>query len=632
MNLQEGFKLIMKQPVILIIPILLQVLISFGMGVMSLYGIGLYTFGNVQYGETSPDFHIQFTLPLFIPLITDIKQSLSFLPIYEGGSVVVTIVIGILYFAAISFAMAMYLGSMKKVLVPGSLENHSILRVGYRYFGRLFLYQLFTAILTFVSFFLLISTVIGGIVGFIVLLLYLLAPYIMVLEDKSLGESFRDTPKYWKRYIKRFIPLALGAVFSVLILSLLIQWVPNESIQYYVGLVSYTCIGSVFIAAFMNLLNTCIRGELGLEQEEEDHSPKWKKWAIVVSIVVLPLLGVQFANGKLVTALQIQSKTTLTEGVYYKASWSNASVGSAHTLTTYGFEEDDAFQLTMSLPEAGTGADTLIGEGEVTWVVEKDKITKRGHATFHDIEEVVETSSFIYRLSPVYTNGTLYYTSNTEDGYAHLTTTGQSDEPMGMDIFVMNGGNDVFVFQYKKRFDPQTVIQLSDDGKYFIPHFSPVNPDDFKYFWYSKEQITKDRILDLMKTKNITSLTISEDSEYRDYEILVAAFLQQTDGAFLAQLGEYYEQLGIQTNISNRTAEEWTEKLMGLYGDVDTATFLDFFNNQNAYDSYERKGWSNDSDRNEYQVIVPFPEGDITLLCVRDEEGKLVAVEIVLPE
>ncbi|WP_047986520.1 hypothetical protein [Ornithinibacillus californiensis] len=631
MNVEAGFRSILKHPVILILPIILQVLISFGMGFISFLGIGLYSFGSLHLGASPAEFNIQFTLPIFIPLISDLNQSLSFLPIHEGGSIAWMIVIAVVYFAAVSFTIGMYLGSMKKALVLGNWNNYSIFRLGCRYFWRIFLFQLLSTILTFVSFYLLVTTVIGGIIGFIILFLYLLTPYIVVLEDKRLGEALLDSPKYWKRYVKKFIPLALGTILSILLLSLIIQLLKMDPLQYYIGLISYTFIGSGFIAGFMNLLNTCIHeDEINSAQETEINYSKWKKWTIVVIVLVVPWIGVQFAYGKHVTSLPFQEKTTLTNGIYYMANWSDAHAGSDRTYTTYGFEQRDVLELTLSLPDSESTEDALYGKGEVTWKVDKEVITKQGNSTIYSGEEVVETSEFIYRLTPVYKNGNLYYTSNTEDGFAELTTKGQTDEPMGIELFVMNDGSDVFVYQYKERFDPEPVIQISNDGKYFTPHVSSVNPEDFKYFWYSNEPITKERIVDLMKAKNSTNLTTSGGPHYYHFENLAVAFLQQTDGEALIRLGDHYEQLDIQTNISSKTAEQWTKELEALYGDMNLAEFLEHFNRQNDYDGYKFIGWENDVERDEYQVIVPFPKGDIILHCVR--EGGLIELNIEMPE
>lgn len=628
-NISAGFKCIVKHPVILILPIILQVFISFAIGVLALLGVGLYSFGSLDYGSSPTEFNIQFTLPIFIPMISDLKQSLSFLPINGEGNIVWTILYTIFYCVAISFTIAMYLGSMKKVLVPGSLDNFSMLQIGFRYFGRMFLYQVFSTILSFVSFFLLISTIIGGIIGFILLLLYILAPYIVVLEEKSLGTALLNSPKYWKRFIGKFIPLALGTMFTILMLSFFLQFL-NESFQYYVGLIAYTYLGTGFIGAFMNLLNTCIhRGEQNSHQKEEFKYSKWKKWTIVVLVFLLPWFGLQFANGKQVIALQLQPKTTLSDGLYFKSGWSPANIGSNRTYTTYGFEQGDALEVKMTFPEPDT-VEALYGEGEVTWIVDKERITRNGNSTHHWGEEVVETSKFLYRLIPVDKNGTLYYTTNAEGGFAKITTADQSDELMGMEIFIMNNGNDVFVFQYKERFDPQTVIQISDDGKYFIPRVSPVNPGDFKYFWYSKDLFTKDIMFDFMKSKNSTDFTINGDPSYYDYAIIAAALLQQADGEALVQLGEEYDQHGVQTNISKKSAEQWTTELKTLYADVHLSTFLHYFNKQNEHDGYDVVGMSHDGQRDEYQVYVPFPKGFVKLHCV-SEDGELVEMEIELP-
>ncbi|GGA60510.1 hypothetical protein GCM10008025_00670 [Ornithinibacillus halotolerans] len=636
MNLKAGLKAIIRNPVILTFPISLQVILSFGMGILSFLGIGFFYYESIVIGdgEITEEFNIQFTLPLFIPLLSDLQQSLTFLPEQPGDSIVLTLVVALVYFSLVSYTMGMFLGSIKQVLSPSSLQQDSFLQLGYRYYWRLFTYQLFTSVIGVVSFYLLITTIIGGIIGFIVLLLYVLVPYIIVLEDKSFSEALGDSPKYVKRYFTKYFRLAIGAILSIAILSIGIQLLPNESLKYYIGLVTYTFIGSVFIAAFMHLLHNCIREE-DLQTEEDQLVkrivPKWKKWTIIMIVFLFPWLGVQFAKGEHVTAIQFQPKITYSEGVYYKANWSPANNGSNHTYTTYGFEDGEEFELTMSLPDSITSTDgPFFGEGEITWKVDKERITKNGNSTVYWGEEVAETSKFVYRLTPVYKNGTVYFTSNTENGFAELTTRGQSDEPMALEIFVMNNGNDIFVFQYKERFDPQTVIEVSEDGNYFIPRVSPVNPDDFKYFWYSKESITKDRIIELMKSKNETNFTIDGGPTYYDYPYIAVALLQQADGEALVQLGEIYEQQGVQTNISSKSAEEWTETLDALYGDVNLTEFLENFNKQNEYEGYEIVEGPDDREKNERQIIVPFPNGDISIYYVFTEQ--LTELEIVLRE
>src|SRR5690606_24395628 len=142
MNFEAGMRAIIRNPVILTFPIILQVIFSFGIGFLSFLGIGLFFVDTVITGNATEEFSIQFTLPIYIPLLSDLEQPLSFLPILAGDSIIWKLVIAAFYFTVVSMAMGMYLGSIKKVLVPESLQHVSTFQLGYRYFWRLFCYQI----------------------------------------------------------------------------------------------------------------------------------------------------------------------------------------------------------------------------------------------------------------------------------------------------------------------------------------------------------------------------------------------------------------------------------------------------------------------------------------------------------
>lgn len=627
MNIEVGFKSVIKYPFILVLPIVLQVLVSFVVGFGILFGVDLNPASVFRYGETAQTgVNYQFTLPMIIPLIEDINLSLSFLPSLEGGNWFLSLFSLLVYQVIMSFTIAMYLGSMKKVIISNSHNGDSPVQLGVHYFWRVFLFQVISYFFLICGFFVAVIFWPLVVILFLVFLIFSLAPYIIVLEDKKVGEAIFDSPTYFKRYFTKFIPLALGAGSTTFVLSLVLQAL-NEGVQYYVALVVYTFVGSVFIAAFMHLLHKCIEDDQSQLDSMFTYSySRRKKVSAIIIILVLPWIGVQFANGEHVTAISFEERTTLSEGIAFKSGWSDAFNASDHTVTTYGFEQNDSLDVSMQLP---VGADSVYGKGELTWKVDKEKSITKGNHTTHSIEEEFVTSNFIYRLVPVSHNGNLYYTS-VNGGFAKLLKKNQSDEPMSMEIFVMNEGKDVFVFQYKSRFDPQSVIRLDREADYFIPLTSRNNPDDYKYFWYSKESMTKGRLLEFLHTKNKYLEQVGGGTDYYHYENVVAAFLQEADGEALIQFERENEQGNLTTNITSKTAEEWSEALRSLYGDVDTSTFLSYVNKANMYEGYERIGW-NDHESNEYQVIIPFPEGDITINCVR-EDDRLVEIEIVLPE
>src|SRR5690625_2154995 len=93
MNMVIGFKSVIRYPFILVLPIVVQVVLSFVLGFGILLGVDLQPFTSFSFGETpGSDVLFQFTLPVIIPLIEDMNQSLSFLPSpgSEHGFLIIT--------------------------------------------------------------------------------------------------------------------------------------------------------------------------------------------------------------------------------------------------------------------------------------------------------------------------------------------------------------------------------------------------------------------------------------------------------------------------------------------------------------------------------------------------------------
>lgn len=628
-NIMVGFKSVIKYPFLLIIPIAIQVMFSFLLGFGILLGFDFQPASSLNVGDThESDMLFQITLPMIIPMIEDMHQSLTFLPSIGSESWLLSVFMFIIYHVILSFAISIYLGSMKKIFVPGSHHKQSFIQLGAHYFGRIFLFQIFFYLLMLASFFLLTNFWPVGIILLFVSMIFSLTPYIIVLEDIALGDAISASSKYLKRYFIRFIPLALGALFTTFVFSTFLFNL-SEATKYYVVLIVYTFIGSGYIAAFMYLLNRCIKGDkVAQDIRFQGQDPHWKNIMIAILIIILPLLGAKFANGEHVVVLPLKKSHTITEGIAFQSNWSDPFYGSDQSVTTYGFEKNDAFELTMPLPDGKSGKRGIYGRGKVTWKVDQEKMEKVGNSTTYWGEEVIVDSKFIFRLNRTSHQGNFYYTS-ANGGFVKLLKQYQFDEPTNMEIFVMNDGEDVFVFQYKERFDPYDVMRVDEDASYFIPATSEYNPDDYKYFWFSKEPMTKDRLIDFLHAKNKELTHIGGGPNYYDYENIVAVFLQEADGDALMQFEEESSYADVKTNISSRTADQWIKVINELYGDIDLTTFLTYINQANMYEGYEKIGWD-DRETNEYQLIVPFPNGNIVIHCVR-EDGNLVELEIELP-
>ncbi|MEH7224806.1 hypothetical protein V7112_13435 [Bacillus sp. JJ1566] len=268
MNISKGFYHTIYYPRLIIIPLIVNVILTFT-GVLGVY-IGFTIFG----------FHIiHFPIPYGIPL----------LDAFQGPTTnwLLTSIATIVILLLKSYALSMYLGSMKCFL-EGPDNTYSILKIAPYYFERMVLFSIIEFLISGVLFIFLTMFWPLALLAMLIVLFYSLTPYIIVLKDTSVMDAIAKSPKL---LIKNFRTLFFISLIY-LILTILITKLPfsDEKIAYYIVALLFSFMGTIMIFAVMNCLHKSIY-EFSLPRKIVKKSrrlylPLW------IAALLLPLLGV----------------------------------------------------------------------------------------------------------------------------------------------------------------------------------------------------------------------------------------------------------------------------------------------------------------------------------------------------
>ncbi|MDR4888896.1 hypothetical protein RGU12_15395 [Fredinandcohnia sp. QZ13] len=239
MNISKGLYHTVYHPRLIIIPLIVNVFLTF------IGTLGAYAGFSILYFSNS------YTVPFGIPLIKDVIFPLQGLTINWLLTSIATIIILLLK----SYALSIYLGSMKCFLV-GPDNTYSILKIAPYYFDRMVRFSIIEFFISGILF--IISNVFLplALLGILIVLFYSLTPYIIVLEDTTIRDAIARSPKL---FLKNF-----GAIFFIalisLILTFLIREIPftDKKMEYYVVSLLYSFIGTILIFAVMFCLHKSI--------------------------------------------------------------------------------------------------------------------------------------------------------------------------------------------------------------------------------------------------------------------------------------------------------------------------------------------------------------------------------------
>ncbi|MFS0822776.1 hypothetical protein [Bacillus sp. 1P02SD] len=239
MNISKGLYHTIYHPRLIIIPLIVNVFLTF------IGTLGAYAGFRILYFSNS------YAAPFGIPLLDDVI--FPFQGLTTNWLLTSIATIGILLLK--SYALSTYLGSMKCFLI-GPDNTYSILKIAPYYFDRMVKFSIIEFFISGVFF--TFSNVIWPLafLGILIVLFYSLTPYIIVLEDTTVRDAIARSPKL---LIKNF-----GALFFIALISLtltfLITEIPftNTKMEYYVVSLLYSFFGTIMIFSVMNCLHKSI--------------------------------------------------------------------------------------------------------------------------------------------------------------------------------------------------------------------------------------------------------------------------------------------------------------------------------------------------------------------------------------
>ncbi|WP_197479920.1 hypothetical protein [Paenibacillus swuensis] len=561
-------------------------------------------------------------IPFHLPSLQQLKIQLTPFKV-EHIHMEWTVPMTILYILVHSYIRGMYIGGIH-ALVQG--KPYNMLSGGRMFFKRMIgwtVFETFTGAIVFISALFLWPL---GIVLSLLFLFFSLAPYLIIIQDLRVAKALNTSATYMKKYFSSFIPLVILALVCTLSISLISLL--EEPINVYLVLILYSCTGTWLIYEFVKKLTDCLTKDGETIADYPAVAARYGRWAqgfSYVLLITLPLAGVYVAQGSYLTAFQPLQSMREMEGVGYSADYSEAYRLSKQSYHTYAWSQD-SYRIRLNLPQwtVEDAPDELRGTGEILWSVDQDEYKNKGNTTYNTVENVKEKDRFFYRLSKEKgTDGSFYYSSLS--GTAGLTTEdGDSRNVLDIKMMVSGDGKSVFIAQHPARF-PVLEIPASSDGNYMLPAPSHVNPNEFKYYWFSNER-TQEDIFTMLQAKNQT-IHLSDGIPAQ-----MIASLQEADGETLGKRLEYLRSRNMEVRGPDWSASEWTTYLRGLYRGADVTTVMTYLSRTGLTDGgYKGEVLSKNSDRvQKYKATLSFPNGEIVVVYT-EKQGKLTGLSIQVP-
>ncbi|WP_308639772.1 hypothetical protein [Paenibacillus silvisoli] len=615
---------------LIVVVLAIEVFITVVTGIGIYYGFSVFPFMQSTIGSADPGVTtsgINATIPLYMPSLADLKAPYTYLKNNaESGLGVASIISYAAIVVVQSFARGMYLGGIKGWVVQrGSV---SLFACGRRYFRSMLAWSIFQNALGLFIVFLAAAFFPLGIILMIALLFYSLAPYLIVIQEIPLDEALAKAPRLFRKYFRSLLPLALLAMLCTVIISLFRSLSPPMG--YAVPLVAYACVGTLLIAELMKKLTM----NLAEDREKTPVLPigeiprrRWADYGILLLIPVITAVGMYAYTGKHLVLLDMSSKTRLS-GIAYNSNFSDVFYSSEQRYTAYEWQTND-YRLSIHLPDLSGGRqpDELRGVAEISWLVNEEKRIVNGRSTSIYVEPVMRTNRLLYRLVRTTSdNGSSYY-SSVNGSITILPGGGRPNDPLAAQMMISGDGSELFVMQYPSRFDSSQAVRVTADGKYLVAGTSPVNPADFRTYWFSKEQRT-DRVLELLTAKNRFNFIASLNRAY----VALACALQEGDGRMVVELLDHMRQGNVKVQAPDWDEQTWTDYLRSKYKDIDFGQALSYLTKagmQGAYVGQEQAEQS-DAKAGLYRLEVPFPRDTLPIVYKESkEDGRLLSVQVL---
>ncbi|WP_214630146.1 hypothetical protein [Paenibacillus agaridevorans] len=591
--------------------------------VSSSSSVSLIGGGAAGWETRTESFHA--TLPLYMPSLQDLKAGYTSLqsgePQWGAASVLVSAAVLVLQ----SLVRGMFLGGARGWVVDRKAVP--LWANGRRYFSEMLAWSILQLLAGVLMLFLTAVFFPLGLLLLVVMMIYSITPYLMVLQDLSLGDAITKAPGMFRRYFGAMLPLALIAMLCTFAISLT-RMMPAPY-GYAVPLLLHSSIGTLLILALMFTLASNLKKDGDSIPRLQPVVTSHNRLIAIIHVLLIPALvagGVYASSGKHLTLFDSARKPTY-EGILSRSNFADVFYASEQRYTAYEWRSEN-YKLNMKLPELGNGRqpDELRGIADIAWEIDEEVRTTSGNTTSIWVEPMERKSRILYRLVRHGSNdGSVYYSS--DNGYAAILPGDEKPrEPLSVRIFVDGNGENVFVLKYSARLESSALNRVSADGRFLIPGTSPLNPMDVHSYWFAKHH-EPDAIFDMLAAKNLESYMPTLNRS----QIALAVALQEGDGRMVIDLLDMLQNHEIQVKRPDWDAEEWTAQLRDLYKGAEVGTLLQYLTKAGEQFGYAELQDSESSNEavDVFRMDVPFPNGNILITySLSKEDGLMKSVSL----
>lgn len=614
---------------LVVLVIALEVLVTIVVGLGVYYGFSVFPYSQSAFttlGSAEQTVMFSATLPLYMPSLTDIKIPYTFLQAGGQSWGITTFLMSAALVGLQSFVRGMYLGGLK-----GWIQHRKIVSLfasGRKYFKSMIAWSILQLVFSALMVFLAAMFIPLGLILMIIILFYMLTPYLIVLQDISFQDALAKAPRMLRRHFRALLPLGLLAMLCTLVISQFRSLIPPWG--YAIPLLVYVCMGTLLIGALMMRL----AGKLALDDVQtselaagEVRSRRIVNAVIVLLVPILVWVGTVSATGRHLSVFDLGNKK-LIEGVSFNSNFSDVFDASNQSYTAYEWQNSD-FQLAIEHSDLSNGQKPkeLRGIADITWQVDEEIRTTYGNTTNIYVKPITHKSRLMYRLiRETAEDGSYYYSSM--NGAASILPGGERPrDPLSIQMLVSGDGSQVFVLQYPTRFDISQVFHVSDNGRYLILGTSRMNPDDFHTYWFTAEQ-TSENVFELLAAKNKKNYLSTLNRAY----LALACAMQEGDGRMIVEILEMMRRAGVEVMAPDWDEIMWTESMQGRYKGASWQTALEYITKagvQGAYEGKEQFGQS-DEQIGVYRLEVPFPDGMQPITYKESKvDGKLLSISVM---
>ncbi|WP_449536921.1 hypothetical protein [Ferdinandcohnia sp. Marseille-Q9671] len=286
MNFITGLYHTIFHPRLILIPLFINVILLF-IGSLGVYiGFSLLPHPTMEF-----PLDMIAIFPIGLPLIEDVNFPYRFIQTTVTNNWLLSIIAGTFILLIKSYALGMYLGSMKSFL-EGPDNTYSALKIAAYYYKNMVLFSLIELIVSGIILILGIVFWPLALVAIIIVCFYSLTPYLIVIEDTTISQAITKSPYL---FIKNFQALIILVLIPFFFLLLMQMFSYNEkTFAYYFVLLLYSFLGTATIFAIMNCLHKSIFNiSLPPKRVRKSRNLYPLLW---LTALLLPLLGAWLAT------------------------------------------------------------------------------------------------------------------------------------------------------------------------------------------------------------------------------------------------------------------------------------------------------------------------------------------------